>query len=249
MQRERRDFDASNSELSSVREAICSMLRDASSPHIDMRGDGPPRFSVTLDDAGAERQLSLEQLSGGYQSILAVAADMAWRIAKHEDWRAGQAGDGSAISAIALIDEVELHLHPAWQQRVLDDLTRTFPNVQFVVTTYSPQVLTTVAPEHIVELVREGDNIVAHPTDAATYGAEAGELLTDVMGVDERPDNPFKRKLGEYRQLVRDGYGESQRGLALRRELDALSPRDPALVGADAEIRTRKRLQRMASGQ
>ena len=44
--------------------------------------------------------------------------------------------------AIALIDEVDLHLHPAWQQRVLDDLLRTFPNTQFIVSTHSPQVLT-----------------------------------------------------------------------------------------------------------
>ena len=43
-----------------------------------------------------------------------------------------------------LIDEVELHLHPRWQQRVLPDLTRTFPNAQFVVSTHSPLVLTTV---------------------------------------------------------------------------------------------------------
>ena len=91
--------------------------------------------------------------------------------------------------AVVLIDEVELHLHPGWQQRILGDLQRTFPNAQFIVSTHSPQVLTTVEPQCIVELAREGDRIVAGAPAGATYGAEAGDVLSVVMGVKERPEN------------------------------------------------------------
>ena len=52
--------------------------------------------------------------------------------------------DPLKTAAIALIDEVDLHLHPAWQQDVIDNLTRTFPNVQFFITTHSPFVVSSV---------------------------------------------------------------------------------------------------------
>ena len=245
-QRERGDFGTKDLDLSFVRACICAMLRGVSEPHMDKRGEEPWRFTVTLADGEIEKTFSLEQLSGGYQSILAVAADIAWCLVRHQDLPVTRAG---TLEAVVLLDEADLHLHPSWQQRVLPDLTRTFPNVQFVVSTHSPQVLTTVAPEHIVELTREDDNIVAHATDAATYGAEAGDVLSGVMGVDERPYNPFKEKLNEYSQLVRDGAGESERGLALRKELEHLSPRDFALPKADLEIERRKLFRRMASDQ
>ena len=103
--------------------------------------------------------LELDQLSGGQRAVLALAADLAWRMAQGNPHL-----DGPLRSeAIVLIDEVELHLHPSWQQRILNDLRRTFPNAQFIVSTHSPQVLTTVEPKHIIELAREDGRIVAGP--------------------------------------------------------------------------------------
>ena len=180
--------------------------------------------------------MALDQLSGGYRIMLALAADLARRMAQgnpHLD-------DPLQAEAIVLIDEVDLHLHPSWQQRVLTDLARTFPNTQFIISTHSPQVLTTVEPRHVVHLAREDGRIVAGSASGWTYGAEAGDVLSAVMGVDERPDNDFTRKLARYRRLIGDGRGESEEALALRRELNALSPDDPALDRADVEIRRRK---------
>ena len=174
--------------------------------------------------------------------MLALAADLAWRMAQgnpHLD-------DPLASEAIVLIDEIELHLHPSWQQRVLPDLARTFPNTQFIVSTHSPQVLTSVRPEHIVSLRREDGRIVAGQAAAATFGAEAGDVLFTVMGVNERPGgNEFVGRLTNYMDLVGDGRGESEEALSLRRELEDLSPNDPALDRADIEIRRRKLLESM----
>lgn len=125
------------------------------------------------------------------------------------------------------------------------NLQRTFPNAQFIVSTHSPQVLTTVEPEHIVELAREDGRIVAGSAAGWTYGAEAGDVLSVVMGVDERPANDFTKKLARYRRLVGDDQGESEEALALRRDLQQLSPDDPALGRADVEIRRRKLLREM----
>ena len=239
-QREQRDFGYQLDELSNLRRAISSMLDDVSEPHIEM---DPPRFMVSVRTGRKSEKLALDQLSGGYRAVLALAADLAWRMAQgnpHLD-------NPLESEAVVLIDEVDLHLHPSWQQRILDDLTRTFPNTQFIVSTHSPQVLTTVRPEHIVELVREEDGrVVAGSAASATYGAEAGVVLSSVMRTDQRPSgNEFTKTLAQYVRLISDDEGESEEALALREELEKLSPRDHALDRADVELRRRSLLARM----
>lgn len=238
--RERRDFDYQLKDVSVIRDSISSMLPEVSDPRIELN---PLRFVVSQkSEEGRVEKLSLNQLSGGYRIVLALAADLARRMAQgnpHMD-------DPLQSEAIVLIDEIELHLHPAWQQRILNDLMRTFPNAQFIATTHSPQILTTVKPQRIVELYRDGDNIVAEPPKGATYGAEAGDVLAAVMHVSERPDNEFTEKLEKYRSLIREGKWESEDALTLRERLENMSPYDPALDRADLEIRRRKLFKQRA---
>ena len=242
-QKERRDFDYRLKELDVVRKAITEMIPGASDPRIKLR---PLRFVVTLQTKSEKPEdLTLDHLSGGYRIMLALAADLARRMAQgnpHLD-------NPLDTEAIVLIDEIELHLHPLWQQRVLDDLMRTFPNTQFIVSTHSPQVLTTVKAEQIVHLYRKDGDVLAEIPSAAisaTYGAKAGDVLASVMGVGERPpNNLFKKTLDAYVKLIGKGQGESPEALECRSTLEALSPRDPALDRADIEIRRRQVLKRM----
>ena len=240
---DREDSDYQLKDVSVIRQAITSMLPEVSNPRIELN---PLRFVVSQkSEEGRAEKLSLNQLSGGYRIVLALAADLARRMAQgnpHMD-------DPLQSEAIVLIDEIELHLHPAWQQRILNDLMRTFPNAQFIVSTHSPQVLTTVEPQRIVELYRDGDNIVAGAPAGATYGAEAGDVLSVVMGVSERPENDFTKALDEYRRLISEGQGETKEALKLRRELEERSPRDYALNRADLEIKRRKLFKKMAESQ
>ena len=242
LREQRRNPGYASRELSAVRTAITSMIPDASQPRIEFR---PLRFVVSLKPEDRLREdLTLDQLSGGFRIILALAADLARRMAQGNPHRC----DPLACEAIVLIDEIELHLHPAWQQRVLDDLRRTFPNTQFIVSTHSPQVLTSVPPRQIVELSREDGTIIAGGTFAATYGAEAGDVLSTVMGVRTRPaNNAFVQKLDQYMRLVGDDEGNSEKALALRAELEAISPDDPVLDTADVEIRRRNMLRHMGT--
>ena len=238
-QKAQRDFDFRLKDLNAVRQAITRMVPGVSDPRIELR---PLRFVVSVKSGSKSEELTLNQLSGGYRIVLALTADLAWRMAQGNP----HLEDPLASEAIVLIDEIELHLHPAWQQRVLLDLSRTFPNAQFIVSTHSPQVLSTVQPEHIIALRRENGRIVAEQASAATYGAEAGDVLSTVMGVDERPlDNDFVQCLEKYMRLIGRDLGESSEAASLRRKLDSLSPRDPALDGADVEIRRRKLMKEM----
>ncbi len=243
---DREDSDYQLKDVSVIRQAISSMLPEVSNPRIELN---PLRFVVSQQpEEGQVEKLSLNQLSGGYRIVLALAADLARRMAQgnpHMD-------DPLQSEAIVLIDEIELHLHPAWQQRILSDLMRTFPNAQFIVSTHSPQVLTTVEPQRIIELYRDGDNIAAEEVlrEKTTYGAEAGDVLAAVMHVSERPPkNDFTEVLEKYRHLVGEGRGESEEALNLRRKLEKLSPHDYALISADLEIKQRKLFKQMAESQ
>ncbi len=232
-------------ELKAVRKAIERMVPGVSDPQIKFR---PVRFAVSVkSEAGKTEKLALDQLSGGYRIMLALAADLARRMAQgnpHLD-------DPLQSEAIVLIDEVDLHLHPHWQHRVLTDLTTAFPNTQFIVSTHSPPVLTTVRPKHIVRLYHDDGRIVAGQPNAPTYGAEAGSVLEAIMGVQERPaaeHNEFVKKLEEYRRLVDDGRGRSEEAVSLRGELESLSPRDPALDAADMEMDRQEIFTRLGKG-
>ena len=245
-QRERRDHDYRLKELSVVREAISSMIEGITEPHVDLR---PLRFVVSERlEGGPQMKRSLDQLSSGYQAVLALAADLAWRMSQGNP----HLQNALESEAIALIDEVELHLHlhPHWQQRILGDLMRTFRNTQFIVSTRSPQILTTVQPERIVELHRENNRVVARQAAEATFGAKAGDVLSTVMGVDERPSgNNFVEVLESYTHLVSDDRGDSDEAVSLRHELEEISPRDPALDRADIEIRRRRLMKEMGKSE
>ena len=95
-------------------------------------------------------------------------------------------------------------------------------------------------------VARRTARIVAGSPASATYGAEAGDVLSSVMGTNQRPSgNEFTDTLGRYIRLIGDDEGESEEALALRNRLEDLSPRDHALDRADVEIRRRALLARM----
>ena len=240
LRNERKDFLYETPDLHAVRAAIRSMVPGIRDVRIAFR---PLRFEVRWqNEAGDVERLALSQLSDGYRVMLALAADLARRMAQGNP----HLPDPLQSEAIVLIDEVELHLHPSWQQSILPDLMRTFPQTQFLVSTHSPQVLTTVEPDCVIELEREDGEIVAGGVVSPTFGAEAARVLTGVMKVDQRPaDNDFARGLSEYYALIAAGRGEAEEAEELRRQLEAMSPRDRGLDRARMEINRRRVLRRM----
>jgi len=239
-QRRLKDMSFRMPALDAVRSAIMRIMPDVSNPHIEP----PIRFVVTRETgSGRPERLSLDQLSGGYRIVLAMAADLARRMAIANP----HLTDPLSSEAIVLIDEIELHLHPEWQQRIIGDLRRTFPNAQFIISTHSPQVLTTVQPKHIVRLRSGPNGIEALATTGPTFGAEAGDVLSAEMGVDERPKNELSTKLEQYLALIDRDEGEGQKALALRAELFELSPNEPALAAAEVAIERRKLLRSLAN--
>ncbi len=238
-QRQKNSFEYRAPALEAVRRAITKVMPEVSEPHIEH----PARFVVRYRPKdGQSEKLYLEQLSGGYRIVLALVADLALRMSlanPHLD-------DPLDSEAVVLIDEVELHLHPDWQQRVLGDLRRTFPNAQFIVSTHSPQVLTTIEPRHIIHLQATSEGVIAEQETGPTFGAKSGDVLEAVMHVDQRPTNEFTEALAEYRSLIAANHADGQTARALRARLETLSSDDPALAAADVEIARRRVMQDFA---
>ena len=138
-----------------------------------------------------------------------------------------------------MIDEVDMHLHPEWQQLILGALTDAFPLIQFIITTHSPQVLTTVKRESIRVLAQDEDgNWSAAMPDEETKGVESATVLASVMGVDPVPNVPEAAELSRYRQMIQLRQQESVDAKDLRQKLDAhFGPRHHLMLDCDRMIR------------
>lgn len=133
------------------------------------------------------QDVTIEQLSDGQRVFLALVADLARRmIMLNPLLKNPLEGRG-----IVLIDEIELHLHPKWQQEVIIVLRTVFPNIQFVITTHSPIVLSTTEIRCIREFKQnsESGELFLDSPPIQTKGSENSDILEQVMGVLSTPPN------------------------------------------------------------
>jgi predicted ATP-binding protein involved in virulence len=217
-------------ELKAVRGALSkALLGQYERPR--MLGN-PPELIVYKKDTGIAFKVS--QLSDGYRAMLALVMDLARRMAQVRG--NGAKSDESILCtpAIVLIDEVELHLHPAWQQTVLNTLMDIFANAQFIVTTHSPQVLTSIPSRHI-RILSDG---IAYSVNEQTQGAEASRLLKHIFNVDQRPNGlEIVSVLTEYSKLVYSEKWDTWEAKKLREQLDEHYGKDePKLMELDMHI-------------
>ena len=146
-----------------------------------------------------------------------------------------------ATPGVVLIDEIDMHLHPLWQQTVLLDMQRAFPKVQFIVTTHSPQVLSSVPAESVRVLVW-GRSFEGVRKVSFAMGASSAQILEDIQNVALRSERlPIVQSLKRYLELVSQDKWDTEEALALRKQLDVWSKgNEPALLRADMDIRMRK---------
>jgi len=218
-------------DLQCVRLAVTSILKPAED--IYFTATTPTKPALTWRENGGEPEERLiSQLSDGYRNMLALVMDFARRLAQANP----QLEDPLAAEAIMLVDEIDLHLHPRWQQTILEDLRGTFPNTQIIVTTHSPQVLTTVQ-SRCIRILDDGQVRAAPP---ASDGAESARLLERIMGVPSRPQsNPHARSLKRLQQLIADHkLDEATQVLESLKEWS--QGEEPELIGAEMEIANRR---------
>jgi predicted ATP-binding protein involved in virulence len=191
-QRDLKNFEFQLPELKAVREAIVSVFPGISDPHIILN---PLKFVVKKDS----ETLDIMQLSDGYKTLLSLVIDLAIRMALANP----EAKNPLESEAVVLIDEIDLHLHPEWQRRVVGDLLRTFPKTQFLLTTHSPFIIEAVNNQlqrhHILDISTKDKEIMAieaiSPMDVKAYfigeNMETSLLDKEIQLLDDKLIHPF----------------------------------------------------------
>ena len=202
--RDRRDLEYEDPELATIR----GLLRRLDGFTAIRSRKPPDRIEriLLLEKEGAE--VPFDSLSGGEQAFLLLAADLARRLMLESPNTPVTEAPG-----IVCIDEIELHLHPAWQRRILKSLMKAFPACQFVVSTHSPQVIAGVEARH-VRLLTPGENGVRKVSrPIASKGHDSNYVLEGILDTPERDDD-VSRLFAEFDRLIDAGEFE-EAGLVL----------------------------------
>ncbi len=216
-----------NNILDVVKEAIYQFMPSFS----NIRIQRTPDLDMLIDKDN--KSLSVLQLSQGEKSLLALVADIARRLAMlNSSLTNPLQGHG-----VVMIDEIDLHLHPNWQQKVIPNILKAFPNIQFIVTTHSPQVLSTV-PSESIRMLNNG-KIFSAPK--GSKGAESSRLLKRIFDVPPRPEQDENSiMLKEYEKLVYLDDWDSEKARKMRSNLNNIfSNEEPKLTELDLYIENR----------
>lgn len=209
--------------------AIISMVPHWENIHFDWESDD------MLGQLENGEWMALGNLSDGYQNIVHLSADIAHRAITLNP----QLGENAVADTegIVLIDELDMHLHPKWQKNVVNDFKRTFPKIQFIVTTHSPFIVQSLLADETVNLDEE-----VLSNDPLNRTLEENALF---MGVEDHRSARFARKhekSEQYLKILESGNQDEDAILILDQILEEFSD-DPAFV---AELKL-KRIAKLGS--
>ena len=149
-------------------------------------------------------EFPFDALSSGEKAFFILAVDLARRLTLNYPQT-----DLSQCKALVLIDEVELHLHPGWQRKILGSLTRMFPACQFVVATHSPQVIGGVQARNLRLLSVDEHSVVSVKVPSASKGRDSNYILHALLDTTER-DSEVSGLFFRFDELVDAGeFGEA----------------------------------------
>ena len=218
--------------LRRVKEALVSILPNLESSDDIILG-GPETPGAAGSSTGVQvitpyGQVPIGALSLGYQTVAAWTIDLAWKLFEHYP----DAETPMHEPAIVLIDEIDLHLHPAWQRSIKNAITRVFPQIQFVATAHSPLMVQSFLNENIAVLKRKGDHVEIESDPAVVDAWRVDEILTsDLFGL----TSPYPPKIDELfkernylTHLARRTPAQNARFEEIQREVLSLPTEDNA---------------------
>lgn len=214
--------------LEVVRNAVMACIPDAKHFYFDVEHDQP---MIEFNDAAF---CPFNNLSDGYRNIVAMVADIAHRTVRLNPHFGADAA--LKASGVVLIDEIDLHLHPKWQRRVVGDLKKVFPGVQFIATTHSPFIIQSMDSGEIIDLnqpttahIPSDGYTVALPAPVFSYSHHPIEdIVEDVMGIElpqrSRRYQEMYDTAKEYYALLEEGaVVEADKKETIKQKLDELS--------------------------
>lgn len=172
-QEQKRNPRYEDKSLKAVKKAMLAMLDGYGDIHIAAR---PYSMRITK----GREVLDILQLSDGEKCTLALFGDIARRLALANPSMVNPLMG----SGVILIDEVELHMHTTWQRKVINVLKEIFPNIQFIITTHSPQVLGEIGDDFNIFSLAKNKDLIKCELVPALYGVDSNTVLEDALGTD-----------------------------------------------------------------
>lgn len=153
--------------------------------------------TLFISYAKTKNRIDVNELSDGYKSIFAITVDIIKILSK----------DNLAFStaeAIVLIDEIGTHLHPRWKMEVVSRLRKTFPKIQFIVTTHDPLCLRGLQKNEVIVLQKNDENKIIPVIDLPNPSEfRVDQLLTSkYFGLNSTMDLKTEKKFNRYYHLL-----------------------------------------------
>lgn len=171
-----------------------------------------------------EKILPIGYLSAGYQSLIWMVLEIAYRMAVLNPNLLSDITEKT--SGIVLIDELDLHLHPKWQWKVIEALERTFPNIQFIATTHSPIILASCKDEQVISI--KSDLNIEY--NKSLYGLQVDEVLVRYQNSYNIVSN-IKKIIDEFYENIENQHHEEASNLLEKLRLE-LGEDNPQFSGA-----------------
>ena len=155
-------------------------------------------------------ELRVDRLSDGEKLLIALVGDLVRRVAL-----ANPSLDNPLHGqGVVLIDEIEQHLHPEWQRKIIGNIRQTFPNVQFIVSTHSPQVLGEVHHEEVRCLYADPDHGQQVYSPERSLGLDSNSILEEVFGASRRKAEVTEKLEKIFELIALESYEAAQEHIA-----------------------------------
>ena len=229
-----RESKKGEEEIENVRNAIksslgangCGIINDIEIRHNDSE------VIFLLTDG---REVKTDLLSDGYRRLVSIVIDIAFRCALLNKTIYGNEAYNRTHGTV-IIDEIDEHLHPALQVRILKALHDTFPNIQFIISTHAPLVMSSVETneDNVVYKLEYKDGIYTHK-ELNTYGLDASTIMDVYM--DQVPrDLTIDKEIKAIEKLIdEEKYGEARNSLSKMYETPG-SEANPELSKLEATL-------------
>lgn len=188
-------------------------------------------ITVITDDG----ELPIEALSQGMTSLIGWVGILLQRM--YEVYGKDD-NDPKQRYALVLMDEIDAHLHPAWQQSLIRRLSRIFPNVQFIATTHSPLIVGGMKPEQIIRFARDGNKVVTYTiNEEMTIGRADQILSSDLFGLESTQTltPELEDLMEEYNDLLAKDERSEADGARFRVLRETLKERIPPVAETPPE--------------
>lgn len=200
---------------------LAPRIIDHNDRRISTEAIGP--LTIELFDRN-RAQITAQKLSDGERDLLALVFDLARRLSLANPELDDPLRDGKAV---VLIDELDLHLHPSWQRTVIEKLTETFRNCQFIATTHSPQIIGECDPAGLILLTKENGKVVVTQGGHQGFGLDSSWILEHLMGTAPR-NVSVQMQINHVEDAIEEGN--------LQRARECLADLRQTLHGDDDEV-------------